>query len=57
MDLHITKEDIEKQIGMKINDFKCEPLYNNKNECIGLNVNVFPKTEIKYINLTVSTAE
>jgi hypothetical protein len=51
MDLIITKEQLEQQLGFKIQDFKLEPLYNGKN-CIGLSVQVVPVQSIDKIEIT-----
>jgi hypothetical protein len=51
--MEITKEMIEKELGYEINKFKLEPLYKN-GECIGLNVNVEPKGEVEFINITIA---
>lgn len=51
MKLEITKEQLEEQLGYKIQDFKLEPLYNDKT-CIGLSVKVVPVQDIKEINIT-----
>ena len=55
MNFTITKEDLEQQIGYKINDFKLEPLYEN-DTCIGLSVFVIPVQEIEKIEtiMTIS---
>jgi hypothetical protein len=51
MKLEITKEQLEQQLGYKIQDFKLEPLYEGKT-CIGLSVQVVPVQSIKEITIT-----
>ena len=51
MDLKITKEQLEQQIGCKIQDFKLEPLYKD-DICIGLSVRVVPVQKIDKIEIT-----
>lgn len=51
MDLIITKEQIEQRLGVKIQDFKLEPLYDGK-ICIGLTVQVVPVQSIDKIEIT-----
>jgi hypothetical protein len=51
--MEITKEMIEKHIGYEINKFKVDPLYKD-GECIGLNVNVEPKSKVEFINTTIT---
>ena len=51
MKLEITKEQLEQQLGYKIQYFKLEPLYDGKT-CIGLSVKVVPVQSIKEITIT-----
>lgn len=48
--MKITKEDIEKQLGMEVQSIKIEPLYEN-GECIGLNILVQPIKTAEHINV------
>lgn len=48
MKLEITKKALEEHLDCKIQDFKIEPLYDNKT-CIGLTVKIIPKQAIKEI--------
>jgi hypothetical protein len=50
MKLEITKEQLEQQLGYKIQDFKLEPIYESK-VCIGLSVQVVPIKSIKEITV------
>ena len=52
----ITKEQIEKEVGFKIQDLKLEPLYEG-NVCVGLKVNVVPEQKIETINIQFSVRE
>jgi len=51
--MEITKEMIEAELGVEIDYFKLEPLYDDE-ECIGLSVRVVPKQEIKYIDVKIT---
>ena len=51
--MEITKEMIEKSLGYEINWFKLEPVYLD-GKCIGLNINVEPKKEVEFINVSVT---
>ena len=51
MKLEITKEQLEQQLGFRIQDFKLEPLYEGKT-CIGISVQVVPLQSIKEISTT-----
>lgn len=51
MKLEIKKEQLEQQLGYKIQDFELEPLYEGKT-CIGLSVQVVPVQSIEEITIT-----
>jgi len=55
MNLEITKEELENQLGYKLNDFSIKPLYENE-QCVGLSIEVSPVQKIKqiFIPLTIS---
>lgn len=53
LDMEITKEMIEKELGYEINKFKLEPLYKD-GECIGLNVKVEPKKKLEFVITTIT---
>jgi|688.fasta_scaffold451957_4 hypothetical protein len=48
MNINITKEQLEKQIGHLVQDFNLVPLYEDKT-CVGLTINVKPVQPIKEI--------
>lgn len=48
MDIKITKEQLEQQLGYKIQDFDLRPLYDGET-CIGLSVRVFPVQSVEEI--------
>ena len=47
--LEITKEQLEKIIGCKIQDFRLDPLYD-EDVCIGLDISIFPTTVVDCID-------
>jgi hypothetical protein len=47
----ITKEQIEQQLGYRIQDFELRPLYDGKT-CIGLSVRVVPVQSVEEILIT-----
>ena len=51
MDIKITKEQLEQQIGYRIQDFDLSPLYDGET-CIGLSVRVVPVRSIEEITIT-----
>lgn len=52
---NITKEDIEKLLGYKINHFKIEPL-KCENDEMGLSIYVVPMQTIDKIFITISNS-
>lgn len=51
MDIKITKEQLEQQLGYRIQDFDLRPLYDGET-CIGLSVRVVPVQCIEEIAIT-----
>ena len=51
MDIKITKEQLEQQLGYRIQDFDLRPLYDGE-ICIGLSVRVVPVESIEEIAIT-----
>ena len=54
MKMTITKEMIEEQLGFEISYLKLEPMYREDNECIGLNVFVYPIVSVKEIVVSLT---
>lgn len=51
----ITKEMIEEQLGFEISYLKLEPMYREvDNECIGLNIFVYPIIPVKEIEVSIT---
>ena len=50
MTFNITKEEIEKKLGFKVENIQLKPMFKN-GECIGLYVYVKPQTAIEYIDM------